>query len=72
MIKITEDLKCCDASTANQILEENSEDAWIFLNKNSDIYNDFCLEQITSDYSIAEFIWLKHWSDFIDFLLMEY
>ena len=72
MIKITEDLKGCDASTANQILVENSEDAWIFLNKNSDIYNDFCQEQITSDYSIAEFIWLKHWSDFIDFLLMEY
>lgn len=72
MIKINEDLKGCDASTANQIIEENSEDAWIFLNKNDNVYNDFCQEQINNDYSIAEFIWLKHWSDFIDFLMMEY
>ena len=72
MKRIKEDLKGCDAETASQILEENAEDAWLYLNKNDDIYADFCKAQIEKDYSIAEYIWYTHWEEFIDYLLMEY
>lgn len=72
MIKISEDLKACDATTACQILEENAEDAWWFLQKNEEVYKHFCEVQIENDYSIAEYIWYYHWEEYIDFLLMEY
>lgn len=67
-----EQIKNCSVDVADDILTTYSESAWRWLDTNIDLYNSFCEAQIEGDYSIDEWIYLTHWSEFIDYLELDF
>lgn len=65
-------IKNCSVDVADDILTTYSESAWRWLDTKIDLYNSFCEAQIQCDYSIDEWIYLTHWSEFIDYLELDF